>query len=177
MSSTTVSLSEKEALRARLEEGREKWLAAIRGVSEHNALFSPGEGRWSILQVAEHVATAERQMLAMWKKLAAPGSAPREKDELMLTAQKDRTKKRSAPERSLPTGRLTTLAEAEKAFLENREATLAALGDEPDLRAKVVEHPLAGTIDGYQLFLVLAGHPARHAQQVEEIKTTPGFGK
>ena len=177
MSATTASLSEKEALRARLEEGREKWLAAIHNVSEEQAQFSPGEARWNILQVAEHVATAERQMLAMWKKLAAPGSAPREKDEVMLTAQKDRTRKRSAPERSLPTGRLTSLAEAEKAFLANREATMTALAEEPDLRAKVVEHPLAGTIDGYQLFLVLAGHPVRHAQQVEEIKAAPGYQK
>ena len=62
MSSTTVGLSEKEALRTRLQEGREKWLSAIRDVSDKDALFSPGEGQWNILQVAEHVATAERHL-------------------------------------------------------------------------------------------------------------------
>jgi len=177
MSSTTASLSDKEVLRSRLDAGRERWLAAIRGVSEKDAQFCPGDGCWNILQVAEHVATAERQMLTMWNKLAAPGTAPREKDDLISASQKDRTKKRSAPERSLPTGRFSSLSEAEKAFIANREATLAVLDSDLDLRAKVVEHPLAGTIDGYQLFLVLAGHPVRHAQQVEEIKATPGYRK
>ena len=177
MSSTTASFSERDALRARLEQGREKWLGVVCAVSEKDAQFSPGEGRWSILQVAEHVATAERQMLTMWKKLAAPGTAPREKDNVILTAHNDRSKKRSAPERSLPTGRFTSLADAIRGFEENRAATLAALAEEPDLRGRVVEHPLAGVIDGYQLFLILAGHPARHAQQVEEIKATSGFGE
>jgi hypothetical protein len=177
MSSTTVSLSEKEALRARLQEGREKWLAAISGVSENDALFSPGEGQWNILQVAEHVATAERQMLTMWKKLASPGSAPREKDAAILAAQGDRNKKNVAPERSAPTGRFTSLRDAEKAFIENREATMAALSETDDLCGKVVEHPLAGVCDGYQLFLIMALHPVRHMYQVEEIKAAPGFSK
>ncbi|HEX6879070.1 MAG TPA: DinB family protein [Terriglobales bacterium] len=177
MSSTSASLNEKEALRARLEDGRQKWLAAIRDVSEQGALFSPGEGQWNILQVAEHVATAERQMLTMWKKLSAPGTSPREKDQVILTAQGDRSTKRPAPERSLPSGRFASLRDAEKAFVQNREATLATLAEAEDLCGKVVEHPLAGVCDGYQLFLIMAVHPVRHAYQVEEIKAAPGFGK
>ena len=177
MSSTTVGLSEKEALRARLQEGREKWLAAVQGISEQDALFSPGEGQWNILQVAEHVATAERQMLALWKKLSAPGTAPREKDSLIVTAQGNRNKKNPAPERSVPTGRFQSLKDAVAAFVENRAATMAALDEAGDLRAKVVEHPLAGVCDGYQLFLIMALHPVRHAYQVEEIQAAPGYSK
>jgi hypothetical protein len=177
MSSTTVSLNEKEALRARLQEGHEKWLGAISGVSDHDAQFSPGEGQWNILQVAEHVATAERQMLAMWLKLAGPGSSPKEKDALIISGQGNRNKKNPAPERSLPTGRFTSLKDAETAFIENRNVSLAALDAADELRSKVVEHPLAGVCDGYQLFLIMALHPARHAFQVEEIKAAPGYGK
>jgi uncharacterized damage-inducible protein DinB len=177
MSSTTVSLSEREALRARLQDGREKWLAAIRGISEQDALFSPGEAQWNILQVAEHVATAERQMLTMWKKLASSGTAPREKDAGIVAGQGDRNKKNPAPERSVPTGRFTSLKDAEAAFVENREATMAALNEADDLRGKVVDHPLAGICDGYQLFLIMALHPVRHVYQVEEIQAVPGFGK
>lgn len=177
MSSTTASLSEKEALRSRLQEGREKWLSAIRGVSEQQAQFSPAEDQWNILQVAEHVATAERQMLALWKKLSTPGTAPREKDGGIVAAQGDRNKKNPAPERSVPTGRFTSLRDAEKAFVENREATMAALAEADDLRGRVVDHPLAGICDGYQLFLIVALHPVRHVYQVEEIKAAPGYGK
>jgi uncharacterized damage-inducible protein DinB len=177
MSGTTVSLSEKEALRARLEEGREKWLAAIHGTSEEQAKFSPAEGQWNILQVAEHVATAERQMLTMWKKLATSGSAPREKDDRIMDAQGDRNKKNPAPERSVPTGRFTSLRDAEKAFVENREATMVALAEADDLRGRIVDHPLAGICDGYQLFLIMALHPVRHVYQVEEIQAAPGYSK
>jgi uncharacterized damage-inducible protein DinB len=177
MSSTTVSLSEREALRARLQESREKWLAAIRGISEQDALFSPGEGQWNILQVAEHVATAERQMLTMWKKLASSGTAPREKDSGIMAAQGDRNKKNPAPERSMPTGRFTSLKDAESAFVENRESTMTALNEADDLRGKIVDHPLAGICDGYQLFLIMALHPVRHVYQVEEIKAAHGYSK
>jgi hypothetical protein len=177
MSSTSVSLSEKEALRARLQEGRDKWLAAIRGISEKDALFSPGEGQWNILQVAEHVATAERQMLALWLKLAGPGTSPREKDAMIVSAQGDRNKKNPSPERSIPTGRFTSLKDAEAAFIENRVGSLKALDSADELRSKVVEHPLAGVCDGYQLFLIMALHPERHVHQVEEIKAAPGYGQ
>jgi uncharacterized damage-inducible protein DinB len=177
MGSTTAGLSEKEVLRERLQDGREKWLAAIRDISEHDALFSPGEDQWNILQVAEHVATSERQMLTMWKKLSTPGTAPREKDAGIISGQGDRNKKNPAPERSVPTGRFTALRDAEKAFVENREATMAALAEAEDLRGKVVDHPLAGICDGYQLFLIIALHPVRHVYQVEEIQAAPGYGK
>ena len=62
MVSTPISTGETGALRARLEENGEKWLGCIRDVTGEQAQFSPGEGRWNILQVAEHVAVAERQM-------------------------------------------------------------------------------------------------------------------
>jgi DinB family protein len=172
---TTTSTDEKGVLRARLEENGEKWLSAIRDVSEEQAQFSPGEDQWNILQVAEHVAVAERQMLAMWKKLMQPGTSPREKDEVIIAAQSDRNKKNPAPERSLPIGRFRLLRDAEGEFELNRQASIAALLTAEGLREKTVDHPLAGIVDGYQLFLVMAMHPLRHVYQVEEIKAAPGF--
>lgn len=175
MAANPISTDEKGPLRARLEENGEKWLACIRDVSEDQAQFSPGEGQWNILQVAEHVAVAERQMLAMWKKLMATGTSPREKDQTIIAAQGDRNQKREAPERSLPTGRFLRLRDAEAEFELNRQNSISALLVAEGLREKTVEHPLAGLVDGYQLFLVMAMHPLRHVYQVEEIKAAPGF--
>lgn len=170
-----ISTDEKGVLRARLQENGEKWLSCIRDVGEEQAQFSPGEGQWNILQVAEHVAVAERQMLALWRKLMQPGTAPREKDETIVAAQGDRNQKRAAPERSLPIGRFLRLRDAEAEFELNRQNSIAALLVAEGLREKVVEHPLAGIVDGYQLFLVMAMHPLRHVYQVEEIKAAKGF--
>lgn len=175
MVSTPISTDEKGVLRARLEENGEKWLGCIRDITEEQAQFSPGEGQWNILQDAEHVAIAERQMLAMWKKLMQPGTSPREKDEAIVAAQSDRNKKNPAPERSIPTGRFRSLRDAEAEFELNRQASITALLAAEGLREKIVEHPLAGLVDGYQLFLVMAMHPLRHVYQVEELKAAPGY--
>lgn len=175
MSATPTSADEKGVLRARLEENGEKWLACIRDVSEEQAQFSPSEGQWNILQVAEHVAVAERQMLAMWRKIMQPGTSPREKDDAIVAMQSDRTKKNPAPERSLPIGRFLRLRDAEAEFELNRQNSISALLTSEGLREKTVEHPLAGLVDGYQLFLVMAMHPLRHVYQVEEIKAAKGF--
>lgn len=175
MAANSISTDEKGVLRAHLQENGEKWLSSIRDVSEEQAQFSPGEGQWNILQVAEHVAVAERQMLAMWKKIMQPGTAPREKDQTIIVAQGDRNRKREAPERSLPIGRFLRLRDAEGEFELNRQNSIAELLVAEGLREKVVEHPLAGMVDGYQLFLVMAMHPLRHVYQVEEIKAAKGF--
>lgn len=175
MSTTATTAEEKGVLRAQLEENGEKWLAAIRDVSEEQAQFSPGEGQWNILQVAEHVAVAERQMLAMWRKLMQPGTSSREKDQTIIAGHGDRKQKREAPERSVPIGRFLRLRDAEAEFELNRQNSISALLVAEGLRDKVVEHPLAGMVDGYQLFLVMAMHPLRHVYQVEEIKAAKGF--
>ncbi|HEU5400854.1 MAG TPA: DinB family protein [Terriglobales bacterium] len=175
MAANPISTDEKGVLRARLEENGEKWLACIRDVSEEQAQFSPGEGQWNILQVAEHVAVAERQMLAMWKKIMQPGTSPRAKDDAIVEMQSDRNKKNDAPERSVPTGRFHALRDAEAEFELNRQNSISALLTAEGLREKTVEHPLAGLVDGYQLFLVMAMHPLRHVYQVEEIKAAKGF--
>ena len=171
------AISEKQALQARLDEGRMLWLGSLKGVIEEDAHFCPGPGQWSILQVAEHVATSERQMLALWTKTATPGSSPRELDAKLLASLADRNKKNPAPDRSVPMGRFKSLMDAESAFLANREATMIALAEAEGLREKIVNHPLANVVDGYQLFLIMALHPLRHAYQVEEIKTHPAFSR
>lgn len=170
-----TEISEKQSLQARLDEGRMLWLGSLKDVSEEDAKFSPGEGLWNILEVAEHVAVSERQMLSLWRKLAVAGSSPREKDHVLLGKLGDRNTKNPAPEPSKPSRRFTLLKDAEAAFLEYRESTLETLRNAEGLRDKVVEHPLAGTVDGYQLFLIMALHPLRHAQQVEEIKNHPAY--
>ncbi|HEX6879338.1 MAG TPA: DinB family protein [Terriglobales bacterium] len=176
MSSTTTGTSEKEYLLSLLEKGKQQYLASLSDVDEHGAVVRVAEGKWTILEIAEHVAVAERQMVSLLTKMGKPGEAPREKDALMLAAQENREQKRQAPEPSHPKGRFSSLNEAREAFLSYREATLAFVdSNSADLRAKVVEHPIAGTIDGYQLFLVIASHPARHAKQIEEIKTHPAY--
>ncbi len=160
-----------------LEASRERFLRAVEGVSEAAANVKIGENSWSILHCAEHVATAERQMLAMWNKLAVPGKGIPEKDTAVPAIALNRERKNTSPERSRPNGRYTELSAAIADFRTNRATSIAALqgSSVQDLRGKVVQHPLAGEIDGYQLFRLMAAHAERHAAQIEDIKNHPAY--
>jgi len=160
---------ERDLLLKALAEGEQRYLAALEPIGEPIASLRPNDTSWSILECAEHVATAEGQMLRMWQKMAVPGTTSREKDELIRENIKSRNRKSQAPDPSRPKGRFATLAEAREKFVANRRVTVQALHEmNEDLRTKTVPHPLAGMVDGYQLFLIMALHPARHAEQVEE---------
>ncbi len=153
-----------------------RYLAAVQGVSEAAANVKIGENSWSILHCAEHVATAERQMLAMWNKLAVPGKGVPEKDTAVPANALNRERKNTSPERSRPNGRYTELSAAVADFREHRAISIASLHSlREELRAKVVHHPLAGEIDGYQLFRLMAAHAERHAAQIEDIKNHPAY--
>jgi hypothetical protein len=168
---------DKEILIARLQDSRNQYLCAFHGVLDSSSSWRRTPGTWSILECAEHVAVAEEQMLKAWEKLAAAGSSDPAKDATILALAHDRTRKAKAPERSEPTGRCDSLFEALERFRVARDHTLqfAESVSVEELRAKVIPHPLAGTLDGYQLLTLMAVHPERHALQVEEIKTDPEF--
>jgi len=171
------STGDKEVLIARLQQGRNRYLCAFHGVLDSSSSWRRTPGTWSILECAEHVAVAEEQMLKAWEKLAAAGSSDPAKDAGILALAHDRTRKNKAPERSEPTGRCESLFEAIERFRVARDRTLqfAKSVSVEELRAKIVPHPLAGTLDGYQLLTLMAVHPERHALQVEEIKADPEF--
>jgi uncharacterized damage-inducible protein DinB len=145
-------------------------LSAVDAVAPELSEQSAAEGRWSVLQCLEHVVNSEEGMLRLWQKMSQPGSEERTKDELIRSVAPDRSRPRQAPERVVPQGRIKSVAEARERFVKARAATLAAVEEMPpeDLRGKVVPHPLAESVDGYQLFHIMALHSERHAQQIDE---------
>jgi len=173
----TAQAGEKEILLERLRQGRERYLRAFDIVSEGHATWRHSDDRWSILECAEHVAVAEEQMLRLWEKLAVPGTTDRAKDEKLLAVAYDRTRTNQAPERSRPTGKCSSLEEALNRFNAARDRTLAFVAAVPveELRTKIVQHPLAGELDGFQLFTLMALHPERHGLQVQEVRYHPEF--
>lgn len=175
MISSTRLEKERDTLLARLRQSRDTYLKTLKGVSDDTAKKSPAGGGWSILQVAEHVATAERQMLTLWLKLAAPGESDPAKDEQVARGIADRSRKDAAPERSVPTGKIATMAQAIEQFDFHRGQTIGYIeATNENLRARTVNHPLVGLLDGYQMMLLMAGHAERHAAQIEEVKTKIG---
>lgn len=176
--STTVqsgAASETADLLQKLNAGAERFLTAAGSVPTHLERVAPAEGAWSVLQIAEHVATVEKSLVSRLQS-ATPNDAPNPGFDTQLTAMMlDRANRRQAPERSVPTGRFQSLSEALDAFRQNRRETLALIEQQAaELRKKKVSLPF-GDLDAHQLLLVVATHPQRHAAQVEEVKNSPAY--
>jgi len=166
-----------------LEDTRKKFLASIDGLSEAQWTFKAAPDRWSIAEVAEHIAISESTILGMVnaKIMNAPAPEPgaeRLSDQKMLDALVDRSSKFQAPEMLRPTNRWATREALAKDFNAARDKTIAYVKEtKDDLRAHAAPHPVLKSLDGYQWVLLISGHSARHTAQIEEVKTAPGFPK
>jgi hypothetical protein len=170
------SATEKEQLLAALEKSERRWMEVLESVPESAAGAKLNDDCWTILQIAEHVAAAEHGMFRAME-LATEKTSPTnyEIDQKLIAGGTNREVKRQAPAPSVPKGRWQTLAECAAVFRKSRARTLAMVRSAENLRGKLVVHPLLGELDGHQLLLVMAGHPERHALQIEEIKASAAY--
>jgi hypothetical protein len=170
-----MRVHEKQALLLELEQGQQALLDVLHGVSEGLALRNPAPGRWSVLQCVEHVAISEDYL---FERIVTAHSS----DTPMVNAQREarivsrglnRMIRVPSPDVGKPTGRFSTLSEAIRCFQVSRERTIQFVRNcNEDLRAKLTAHPLIGVVNCYELLLMMAVHPRRHAMQLEEIKAT-----
>ncbi len=164
---------ERQEILALLEQGREALPAAVEGVTDAMARRIPGEGRWSILGCAEHIAVSEDYMFAQMEVATRPETplVNREREAKMLARGTDRSRKMESPPEGHPAGRFPTLEAAMAQFLESRERTIAFVkGCDEDLRAKVTWHPILKECNAQEMLLSIGLHALRHAKQIEEIK-------
>jgi hypothetical protein len=169
---------DRESLIARLESSQERVLKKLAGVTEPLSVFRPGEDRWSIREVLEHLVLCEYRFLERVKNAEPSTAAPDfEKDAAVYARGLDRTEKRQAPEQVIPSGKFASLGQAMAAFREARRQTIEYLREgSEDLRKLKAQGPL-GDMDGYQILLLTALHTERHALQIDEIKNHPNYGK
>ncbi len=176
-----LTQQERETLVKHLDQTRQAFLASIAGVSDAQWTFKAAPDRWSIAEVAEHIAVSEttiRQLVTdqILKGPAVPRNPSPTSDETLLAGLLDRTNKFQAPEMLKPTNRWATRDALAKDFEAAREKTAAYVKTTTDdLRGHAGPHPVFKMLDGYQWVLLLSGHSARHTAQIEEVKTSPGY--
>jgi uncharacterized damage-inducible protein DinB len=161
----------------RLALSAQRYLGSLENISEEDARITPTLASWSIRDVTEHVALAEKGMFAALLRGSDTDTMPDfSKDAFITSLIPDRTQRQEAPERSRPTGRYPSLGLAAVEFREAREKTVKYVAEATfDLRRISVTHPLLGELDGYQLLCVMALHPERHIGQIDEIKTSAPY--
>lgn len=162
---------------------RQAFLDSIDGLSEAQWTYRAGPDRWSIAEVAEHIAISESTLMQLiaekiLKGPAMPPSADLMSDEKLLAGLNDRTSKFQAPEFLKPTNRWATRDALTKDFIAARDKTIGYVkttGD--DLHGHGAPHPVFKMLDGYKWLLLISGHAARHTAQIVEVKQSPGYPK
>lgn len=161
-----------------LDEQHAAFRAAADAVPEADRERQPAPGAWSVAQVVDHVARVETfgaHMIA--EKIAEArasgirqetetGSIIRDED---LAKVINRANRRTAPERVHPSPDARyadAWATMDAAHARLRDVFVSADG----LALETVElpHPSLGPLNLYQWGVVIAGHEARHAEQIRE---------
>jgi uncharacterized damage-inducible protein DinB len=183
--SSTLTKTERDRAADYLKETQKEFLAAIKDVSDAQWKWKPAPDRWSIAEVAEHIAVAED---TIWKlvseKIMKSPAAPEKraeaqgKDEIIFEKIPDRSRKAQAPEQLKPTGRWATQAELVKDYQTTRGQEIAYVSEtKEDLRNHFEEHPFLKTMDAYQWIIFNGAHNKRHNAQIIEVKSDPNFPK
>ena len=181
---TTLTAEERAFALQQFQTTRDNFLKSIAGLSQKQWTFKPAPDRWSVAEVAEHITVSESTIFGLVQKTMQSPAAPEKrdqvkgKDEMILQRLPDRSHKAQAPEILRPTGRWATEADLTKAFETSRAATMDYIRTtNDDLRDHFFDHPVFGTLDGYQWLLLISGHSARHTEQIDEVKADPNFPK
>ncbi len=177
-----ASPEDKEKALKYLESTKKKVLEATHGLSDAQWNFKPAPDKWSVAEVAEHIAAAEDLLRGLtvdtvMKAPAEPGRDFAKVDAGIIAGVPDRTQKFQAPEPLKPTNRFGSPDGSIKHFLESRAKTEEFLKTTSDLRGHVADSPVGGKWDAYEYILLIAAHSERHTKQIEEVKANPNFPK
>jgi uncharacterized damage-inducible protein DinB len=181
VSAPQLSQADRDAAVKHLQETRENFLKSIADLSDAQWKFKAAPDRWSIAEVAEHIAVSESTILGLItdKIMKAPPVAKDPAgptDEKVIAAITARSQKAQAPEKLTPTLRYATREALPKDFMTSRDRTIDYVKTTAeDLRGHSAPHPALKTIDGYQWVLLLSAHSARHTAQIDEVKASAGY--
>jgi hypothetical protein len=175
---------DKTLLITQLEQTRDNLLKDVQGLTDAQLEYKTAPDRWSVIECVEHVTLIEKAIMEGEQHLVQqPANPERRKDikstdEQIIKGVEDRSHKVKAPEFGVPKHNYASDAEAIKNFTDSRNKLIEYVTNtKDDLRNHVMDHPVLGPIDAYQLLLLDAAHTNRHTQQLEEVKADPGFPK
>ena len=168
-----------------LRESEAQFREAVEKLSDAQWAYKPAPDRWSVGEVAEHIALTEAALFSSVEKALAEKANPdweaktAKKTEFIERAVPSRERRVQAPEGVRPEGKLTR-AEVMSRFKEVRAKTLKFV-EQTDLplKAHTYDHPFPvfNTLNAYQWLIYIPLHHLRHNQQILEVQATTGFPK
>lgn len=175
---SSLTALERQHLAAHLEM-TEGWLVEqVSDLSAAQLQFRTAPDAWNILEVLDHLVTAEPiYWQELQKAMKAPPASRRRgaTDESVLWYGIDRTQRQKALAAEQPKVQLQDAGTGLDALRKLHAGMLRyARTTNDDLRGHVVERE---GCDAYQWFLLISTHEQRHVLQIREIKADPKFPK
>lgn len=139
----------------------------------------PAPDRWSVAEILEHIALVEERIVQLFTRQVAAARAQglgpeRDSSPVVptfdLSPLVDRTRRLAASEAAQPRGGVDAIsawARLERAREATREALRSA--DGLALSEVIAPNPVLGHLNLYQWVLFIAGHEARHTDQIREL--------
>jgi uncharacterized damage-inducible protein DinB len=169
-----VADRDKKEIESVLQDGMDALAGAVHGIDEETACLRPQPDAWSVLECVEHVALVETGLLARLKEAKPAGASheDRAREARFRELAMNRLRRIEAPERAVPKRECQTLAKAVEEFRAARSQTVRFVQEfDGDLRSWLTSHPLiTRPVNCYEMLLLMAFHPARHSQQIVEIR-------
>ncbi len=160
-------------------QARARFLDAVDGVSPEQAVFKPEPGRWSILEITEHIARAEEAgVFGMWRALdgyrrgepiwsgdPVHRGLPIEEVVARTWQPKEQVPAIAAPRWGGAFAYWIARLRSEQVVLEELAQALSGVV----LEEVIYPHPLSGPLDVRQRLEFLRFHLDRHRAQVEAL--------
>ena len=182
--SGALTPEERSYLVDQLGKSKQAFIGSIQGLTETQWTYKAAPEKWSIKDCAEHLILAEDFIFAGSQKMLQAPAQPRaatstpEHDREIFAMVQDRSHKATAPEPIKPTGQWSTVDDAIAEFTKRRERNISYVRDTNDeLRTHSSSDTPLGTMDAYQVLVLMAAHTLRHTAQIQEVKTSPGYPK
>jgi len=170
----------------RISHNREKLLQSVSGLNDAQLNHKTEESGWSVIDVLNHVSLVDEANAKltsnMLKRARANDLPPDPSPEASVIHSMDdifarmNAAKFQAPEFVAPHSH-SPVDESLSRLKASRERMLANVEqlDGYDLSELTYPHPFAGDLNTYQWVLMAGAHEVRHAEQINRMKSQPGF--
>jgi hypothetical protein len=182
LNTDTLSNKERKSLVSQLKESKKAFLESIKGLSEKQLNFKASPESWSVRECAYHLALCENNFWQTANKTLREEANPEKRSEVKITDEQllnmvnDRSHKAKTTSNLEPANaKFKNLDEALEDFKTKRaELVKYVKTSTDDMRNHITQMPF-GSLDSYQLLMMIAAHTSRHTKQIEEIKADPKY--
>jgi len=184
ITSTSITNKERKYAAGLMKDTKADLMKSTKGLSETQLNFRAAPDKWSVKECVFHIALSEKNLWDLVETSLKQPANPEKRSEIKMTDEQlvkmmeDRSFKVKTSESFEPKNATwKNIDEALDYFKDLRGEHIKYIKNTTeDLRNHVVKMPF-GSLDCYQVCLMMASHSNRHTQQLNEVKADVNFPK